>query len=285
MGRDSRANIAKQTISIGEKGSYQLPSGNSVDIKARVDEAVRGTKLYRPDELEDMLAAAEFDAPSFNEGDSTATKIEVTDETTGAAARRLLQDENEPELMALNFASAKNPGGGFQGGARAQEEDLARCSALYHCLITQMEYYEINRAEPSMLYTDHMIYSPGVPFFRDEEGKLIKEPFYPAMITAPAPNAGEALKRDPNAGDEIAETFMRRVGMVLAIARTAGHRRLVLGAWGCGVFRNDPHMVAECFRAWLEEPRFQGAFERVVFAVYDTSRDASTRQAFLDCFQ
>src|SRR6185312_12808515 len=104
----------------------------------------------------------------------------------------LVARECEPHVVALNFASAKNPGGGFLGGAKAQEEDLCRCSALYTCQLTQSAYYEVNRATSSMLYTDNIIYSPDVPFFRDDRLQLLDEPFTVSIITAPAPNAGQA---------------------------------------------------------------------------------------------
>ena len=68
----------------------------------------------------------------------------------------------------------------------------------------------------------------------------------------------------------------RIIRMVLAIARENKHRNLLLGAWGCGVFKNDPNMVADAFGAWLESPTFQGCFDRVVFAVYDP-RDKEQR--------
>jgi len=72
----------------------------------------------------------------------------------------------------LNFASAKNPGGGFLGGGSAQEESLARSSGLFPCINQMQQMYETNRAYRSCLYTDHMIYSPRVPVFRDDEGYI-----------------------------------------------------------------------------------------------------------------
>jgi uncharacterized protein (TIGR02452 family) len=42
----------------------------------------------------------------------------------------------------------------------------------------------------------------------------------------------------------------------------------VLGAWGCGVFRNDPQQIAALFAAALTGP-FHGAFAEVVFAILD----------------
>jgi uncharacterized protein (TIGR02452 family) len=131
-----------------------------------------------------------------------------------------------------------------------------------------------------LIYTDHLIYSPDVPFFRDDRLALIEAPFLLSIITSPAPNAGEALQRDRGAGPQIREALERRAGLVLAAAGAHGHRCLVLGAWGCGVFRNDPREVAEIFGRWLEHPRFRGAFDRVVFAVYDRSRDQENLRAF-----
>ena len=67
--------------------------------------------------------------------------------------------------------------------------------------------------------------------------------------------------------------------MVLAAAQDAGARDLLLGAWGCGVFCNDPVVVADAFGEWLESPRFAGAFDRVVFAILDP-RDQGNLRAF-----
>jgi uncharacterized protein (TIGR02452 family) len=266
----SLAGVAKETLAIIERGSYRAPSGSEVSVRAAIDAAVRETTLYTPERLAELLAA--------NPAATTAsTTIDVTLETTAQAARRLA--ESGP-VAALNFASAKNPGGGFVGGAKAQEEDLARCSALYHCQLQQRPFYDANRACDSLLYTDHMIHSRDVPFFRDERLDLLEQPFLVSIVTAPAPNAGEALRRDPTSGPAIREALRRRTGQVLALAEHQRHRVLVLGAWGCGVFRNDPAEVADAFANWLEAPRFRRSFEHVVFAIYDRSRERKTAAAF-----
>jgi uncharacterized protein (TIGR02452 family) len=70
--------------------------------------------------------------------------------------------------------------------------------------------------------------------------------------------------------------------MVLAAARHHAHRILVLGAWGCGVFRNDPAFVADVFARLLASPSFAGAFDRVVFAIYDRTAGQKTLRAFTD---
>lgn len=179
-------------------------------------------------------------------------------------------------MVLLNFASARNPGGGFLGGARAQEEELCRCSGLYRALLTQPTYYEVHRVNRSVLYTDHLIYSPRVPFFRvAADAPLLDDPFLPSVITAPAPNAGAIQRNQPELTVRIAATFERRWANVLATAERHGHQTLVLGAWGCGAFRNDPSLVAHAARRVLESERFAAVFRRVVFAIPDSGRQSS----------
>lgn len=249
----SLSGVAKHTLKIVEDGSYTAPSGKQVDLKAEIAYAIQNTRLFTPQG---------FDALWW-EGGSQSLKIEVTSETTAAAARRLYT-EGHRDVAALNFASARNPGGGFLGGAKAQEEDLARCSALYPCQLEARGYYDANRFENSLLYTDHLIWSPNVPFFKDDGYDLIEDPFLVSMVTSPAPNAGQA--KAPAA--QLRSTLLRRAGQVLSVMASAQCRHIVLGAWGCGVFRNDPEMVAQAFQHHLQDPRFQGAFERVIFAIY-----------------
>jgi len=261
--------VAAETLAIIERGGYTAPSGAAVDLRDSIDASVRGTVLYTPEDLAGL--------PPRSSGGSLS-RMEVTAETTAAAARRLVVEGNR--VVALNFASAKRPGGGWLGGARAQEEDLARCSALYPCLLVQPRYYDANRASASLLYTDHLIYAPDVPFFRDDGLQLLEAPCLVSVITAPAPNAGEVLSRDPHAGPQVQAALAARAGKVLSVAAQQGHRTLVLGAWGCGVFRNDPRQVAAVFAGWLDGAEFAGAFDRVVFAVYDRTCDRATLRAF-----
>ncbi|MBU1897503.1 TIGR02452 family protein [Myxococcota bacterium] len=250
--------IARQTLEIIERGAYSADDGRVVDIQAEIQAAIRGTKLYRPAQLEALLTTRSDGAPP---------KIEVTGESTQEAAHRLAQSG---PVALLNFASARNPGGGFINGAKAQEEDLSRCSALYPCQLTQMDYYSANRQQKNLLYTDHIIYSPRVPFFRIKRQALLDAPFMASVITAPAPNAGQVRRRVGMGGArEIEATLRRRAAMVLATLRAEGERRVILGAWGCGVFQNDPGDVADAFGACLtSDGGFAGAFDEVVFAVY-----------------
>lgn len=270
-GDEALAAIARETLQIVEANGFVTPSGARVEL--RVADAVAGTRAYSSEELDALLDAS----PSAPRAEA---RVEVTGETTQEATHRLRVGEGAGDVVLLNFASAVRAAGGFLQGAKAQEEDLARCSALYHCLSPQTEYYAIHRIEDSPLYSDRMIYSPRVPFFRVRSSVLLDHAYEASVITAAAPNRGRVLERDPSQAPHIEPIFRRRTGKVLALAEARGHRTLVLGAWGCGVFRNDPDMAADSFARWLESERFRGSFERVVFAVYDPHPDRPSYTAF-----
>ncbi|HVO30065.1 MAG TPA: TIGR02452 family protein [bacterium] len=263
--------LAAETLSVLDAGGYTSPSGRWVDLRDALAKAVRNTRLVRPAEAE-ALAARTWTG-------THSTSIEVTDEGTADAGRRLAAAGQR--VAVLNFASARNVGGGFLGGARAQEEELCRASGLYRCLETQRGYYDANRAERSALYTDHAIESPDVPFFRDASRAFVEEPWLLTVLTSPAPNTGALLQQDDAESlARIEAAFRRRAAQVLALAREGGHDVLVLGAWGCGAFQGDPEMVSAIFRELLDGP-FSGSFERVVFAVLVKSRrDARNLEAF-----
>lgn len=256
MNRKRASELGRETIAILEAGRYETDAGRPVEIGPVVRSAIEETETYPP--------GCELTTPDGSDG---STAIEVANETTLVAARRLVDAGCQP--AALNFASAKNPGGGFQSGARAQEESLARSSALFACLDGN-EMYDFHRARKDPMYTDYAIYSPDVPVIRDDDGTLLDEPYLCSFITCPAVNAKVVLERDSSRRAEIREAMKTRVTKVLAIAAIHGHEALVLGAWGCGVFGNDGREIAELFRAALDGP-FAGMFSKVAFAVTDWS--------------
>lgn len=270
--RAHRASIAAETIEILDRGTYTV-DGRTVSIAEALAGCRSKTLLYTPHDLEQLIASLDRPTP-------THTALSVSNCTTFAAAQQLLNDGFDDPLC-LNFASAKNPGGGFLSGSQAQEECLARASGLYASLVTQMPYYDTNRGSTTSLYSHHAIYSPRVPVFRDDEGALLPLPYTVSMVTSPAVNAGAVRKNEPHNIPEIAPTMQHRIESVLAIAREHRHRALVLGAWGCGVFANDPADVARWFRdALTSQPRFANAFERVIFAVLDFADGTPTFDAF-----
>lgn len=277
--RDERARIAADTVAIAQGGTYLAPSGATVSIRDAVQLAIHKSVLITPSQARSLRTRAEKAISSH----PFRTTFEVRNETTLAAARRAVHQFGSDRVAALNFASAKNPGGGFLNGSQAQEESLARASALYSCLLGHTGYYDANRHARSLLYTDHMIVSPQVPVFRDDDDRLLEQPWETTMITSPAPNAGAIAKNEPESIGTIEPTFRRRIEHVLAAAIVYDQTAMVLGAWGCGVFGNDPAMVARLFGEFLlSDGPFAAAFEQVTFAVLDRRGDSFA--AFRDVF-
>ncbi|WNI20844.1 TIGR02452 family protein [Streptomyces sp. ITFR-16] len=265
--------IARETESIVEAGVYRTPQGREVSIERALTAALSGTRLYGPEPV--PVAALDRDR---------ATVIEVTGESSLQAAARMT-GEGPGRVAVLNYASARNPGGGYLNGAQAQEEALCRGSALYATLLRAPEYYAHHRAERSAFYSDRVIHSPGVPVFRDDRGRLLDTPYTAGFLTSPAPNAGVIRRSSPQEAHRIPAALAARAERVLEVAAVRGYRRLVLGAWGCGVFANDPAEVAGVFHALLTgDGRFAGHFEEIVFGILARGEDAPTRTAFARVF-
>ncbi|KAK3279266.1 hypothetical protein CYMTET_12841 [Cymbomonas tetramitiformis] len=277
--KQQRQATAEDTMRILTSGCYSTVEGSFVDIQDLMATAIGGSKLYEPDEV----PCARGPVRRFG-----STRVEVTGERTVAAALRVAsvgvsERSTEPVpdgeasqnhlatsgTAVLNFASGRNPGGGFLKGALAQEESLAVASSLYPCIKGNRMYLLNNRCGDK-LYTDCMVYSPCVPIFRDADNVLLEVPVPVGIITCPAPNAGEVRKRATEEKSEVAGALKvvlaRRIQRVLAAAAEHGDGRLVLGAWGCGVFGNDPDMVSGLFHSVLSTS-FAGVFRHVVFAI------------------
>ncbi|MBN2007420.1 MAG: TIGR02452 family protein [Anaerolineae bacterium] len=271
-----REQIAKDTVQILGRGEYCLPDGRSVNFVAELRHCVQHTQCYEPatlDTLRDRVLAGPGEFPE--------TVFDVVNETTLQGSARLASDPVYCRVGVLNFASARNPGGGFLTGAHAQEESLARSSGLYQSLLRCPAYYAYHRSHRSGLYSDRMIYSPRCPVFRADDGMLLDQVYCVDFITSPAPNAGAIAKNEPGNLALIEDTLRERASKILALAAHHACDALVLGAWGCGVFRNDPVLVAEIFAQYLGPGgSFWGRFRRVLFSVLDISEDQAIYYAF-----
>ena len=152
---------------------------------------------------------------------------------------------NAPKTMrlgVLNFASYKNPGGMFLKGSSAQEESLCHASTLYNILRRfDDSYYAYNRRNVNRsLYEDRAIYSPDVLFFNNYNGSIK----YCDVITCAAPNKGAAMKYHGVSGGENIQALMSRIDFVFNIAEKKGIDTFIIGAYGCGVFKQDAYDVA-----------------------------------------
>lgn len=273
-----RIAIAQDTLKILEAGYYSFDG--KVDIAQEVASCVQQTKYYEPDVLSTIKQEVLYSPRQF-----TDIEFVVRNETTLMGAERLAKSQQFQKIGVLNFASAKNPGGGFLSGAQAQEESLARSSALYKSLLKCPNYYEYHRSHKSLLYSDRMIYSPDCPVFKKDDGTLLEEPYLVDFITSPAPNAGAICKNQPQDAEKIQEVLYERGAKLLSLASYKGCDALVLGAWGCGVFRNEPSMVAQMFADFLlANCQFKEKFKSVIFSVLDLTKETKIFTEFLSRF-
>lgn len=177
--------------------------------------------------------------------------------TVRAGYNMVLEKKKFDKVAILNFADALVPGGLVLYGAPTQEENICRCSNLYETLLECPLYYNMNKLLGKSTYLDIMIYSPDVLVFKDDEEYKDINPVKMDVITCPAPSA---FLRE----DKAEELFVRRIRKILIAAQKRGVNKIVLGAWGCGAFGQDPMVVGKAFARVLKEVN---AFDKVVFAI------------------
>lgn len=214
-----------------------------------INECVENSTIYEADKLTVPVKSR----------DGCKTEIKVIDATTTQAIYYHLGHE---KMAALNFASYKHPGGRFLQGFNAQEECLCHESILYNVLERFVDrFYRPNHKRlNNALYNSNLIYSPNILFDGDNGIS------YCDIITCAAPNRA-AIKRYMDISDDEINTHMEdRIDHVLFSAYDNDVEVLILGAFGCGVFGNDPSTVAEIFKNLLDS-KYKNCFDKVIFAV------------------
>ncbi|MBN8640827.1 MAG: TIGR02452 family protein [Flavobacteriales bacterium] len=270
MNRDYRLELAQNTLKIIENGFY-IYKDQKVDVAQLIENNVNATETIVPNDWEGITAKPIY---NFEE----PVEIEVKNCSTIEA----IVNQDYAKIGVLNFASAKNPGGGFLGGASAQEESLARSSSLFASLTKDRTMYDYNKNQRSFLYSDYMIYSPNTVFWFDDNGNAFKNPILVDVITSPAPNKGAMLQHNRiEEMQQIESVFLKRMDYLMHYANLQKTECLVLGAWGCGVFRNESSDVAQWFKKVILQ-KYSKAFKKIVFAVYDTSEKKLNHKAFED---
>ena len=201
--------------------------------------AVKNTKVYS------------LSVPDIKEKAGNPESIVVNLDTVSA-----IYEYGNDKTVALNFASYKNPGGGYVNGSSAQEESLCEESFLYNVLKNFNKFYEYNNSHLNRaLYTNRAIYSPDVVF--EHDGKTLSLD----VITCAAPNRGTYIRYNVPAKDKISDftgnetaekintdILRNRIRFIKNIAEEQGVETLILGAFGCGVFRQDAATVAKMFK-------------------------------------
>ncbi len=194
-----------------------------------------------------------------------------------------------------NFASASNPGGGVENGANAQEECLCRCSGLLFCLDTREMwngFYTPHRNSHNPIHNDDIIYTPNVTVFKTDTASpelMPESDWYDVnIITCAAPNLRQKPNNGYNSGDgrksvklkdnELLQLHIKRLSRILDVAVLNGNDTVILGAFGCGAFENNPHIVAMAAKQVLEQ--YLSAFKNIELAVYCRPNDDANFRVF-----
>jgi len=247
MNRNERAKAAQDTLNYFHQGFY-MAGGKTIECKS----------IYKTE----FITADKLEALKLGDG-KCSPKYEVVNESVIAAVFRL------NPAGVLNFASAKNPGGGFLNGSLAQEEALAISSDLYNSQLQAQEFYDINRNFKSLLYTHNIIYSENITFIRDADMNTVTEPVKANVLTCPAVNAGAYYRNERGSAETVKRVMTERIRHILNVFAHKGDKTIILGAYGCGVFGNDPSDIADIFYSLLKTEGLERHFEYISFAVYD----------------
>ena len=199
------------------------------------------------------------------------------------------------KVCVLNFVSATNLGGGVVNGSSAQEECICRCTTLYPCLNTDTmwnAFYKPHRKAANSLYNNDCIYTPNVCVFKSDTNFpeiLPQDEWWNVnILTCAAPNLRERLSNamNPYAGDkdvkitsaELEKLLTKRIRRIFEIVIANGNEVLILGAFGCGAFRNPPEIVAKVFNTVMQD--YLCYFDTIEYAVYHTEREVANYETF-----
>jgi uncharacterized protein (TIGR02452 family) len=191
----------------------------------------------------------------------------------------MMIDKGENPVV-LNLASRRNPGGGVVTGAGAQEEYLFRCSNYFRSLYQFAHYadlYNLEFREERYPLDRNFggIYSPGVTIFKGKEKDgypRLEKPWDASFIAVAAINSPPLIKDRDGIywlSDEAVKEVKNKIRTIFRIAIINGHTQLVLGAFGCGAFKNPPHHIAKLFHEVLDEEEFFSSFTHIVFSITD----------------
>jgi uncharacterized protein (TIGR02452 family) len=254
-----RAQIFQGTVTWVKAGSYAVDG-----CKVKIDNSALVSEFFtRP--------------PALTGSGSCKTQFSVLNADCLETAQLL--DAAGMKPCVLNMANRRNPGGGVTGGAGAQEENIFRRTNLFYSLYCYASYaaeYGLTKAAESYPLDRDTggIYTGNVTVFRAGEKngyRLLKVPYKTAIVTVPAINRPDLVERDgvKYIADQFVEPTKEKMRTILRIAGKYEHDALVLGAFGCGAFRNPPRHVAELFKEVFTEPEFKDRFKTVVFAILD----------------
>ena len=277
--RDDNITMLHDTLSILERGYYNI-GGKKVSLKL-TRKQMEAAEVFLPDDVKKICDSKDF--RHVHVLGRCGYGCENMDSFSLARKRREqfsyeLDRKQARPILVLNLANPENPGGGVRGGAKAQEEDLCRKSSLLLSLESRNAalYYGYNRSLATYMGSDAVVIHPQVEILKDEDGNLLEESVIVAVMTCAAPMLRYGLNGMMQSQYEA--MMLQRITGMLKVAAYFGYQHLVLGAFGCGAFRNDAHVVSDLFYKALKDFDYDGMkekdmFNRIDFAVMDHSED------------
>lgn len=275
--RQENIAVLLDTLSICEQGWY-VKDNEKKKLKL-TREKMEEARVFLPKEIRAVSEYKDFQhvhaMGRCGYGCVNADSFTLARKRTEQFSDDIAKEDAKPVLV-LNLANPVNPGGGVRRGAKAQEEDLCRKSSLLLSLESRnsLPYYEYNRSLHTYMGSDAVIIHPQVEIIKDENGDLLKDTVIVAVMTCAAPMLTHGME-GMNRSEYEAMVYRRITGM-LKVAAYLGYKHLVLGAFGCGAFRNDARIISDLFYKALKEFDYDGMkekdmFERIDFAVMDHS--------------
>lgn len=254
--------------------------------KTKIDRSVMVSKIYDASGKEGIVPdISKCFTRHANDIDNVTTLIDcTTSEALYLVNKNMMHGDDwlEFKTCVLNFASFKNPGGKFLEGSMAQEEALCHDSDLYPVLSAfKKTYYDKNKLHLNRaLYTDKALFSPLIAFFKDKDPS--KDDYYCStnVLTCAAPNFTAAHRYQGVSKEENYQVLEKRVDFIFKIMIKNNIDIPILGAWGCGVFGQDPKVVAEVLRKYINF--YKDYFQYVVIAVPD--KESKNYKAFEEVF-
>ena len=260
--RNMRADVFKHTVFLVQQGYYFNEEQKKINFPdART--MMAGTEFY------DSPQTVHHIPTMINE---TIVKVENID--CLLAAKNLLNEGYHPAV--LNMASRQNPGGGVQNGAGAQEENLFRRSILFQSLYQFAPFasnFGLHKSKHQYPLDRNFggIYTPHATVFRGTEQDgypLLDTPYQMSFIAVAGINR-PALASPERIAPELVEPIKNKIRTIFRIGLLHGHDSLVLGALGCGAFRNPPSHIARLFHEVMEEKEFKNKYRLLLFAILD----------------
>ncbi|MCD8203887.1 MAG: TIGR02452 family protein [Coprobacillus sp.] len=254
--RKHNIDLLNQTLSICENGEYNV-NGETYYLDISKEEMEAAT-VFLPEEIKFLPLS------KVNENHTCFYSCENKD--CLVLAKEIIDKYPTSEVLVLNLAGYKRPGGGSRDGGSGQEEDLVRRSTLLISLdsASSGRYYEYNNRLDSDLASDGVILSPNVVVFRNNKEELLTSPYHIGVISCAAP-----MVRFGYSGlseKEYEDMLLNRIKGILKVASHYRYKHLILGAFGCGVYANDAHIVSDLFKKALSDESLN-TFDSVSFAV------------------